>query len=250
METNLKLKIDGDLTPEEFRKAVDAFFSLVKDVSSEIKDAKEIPWKVEVDKGSTIIELVYSPTIENVKFQKAANTVARAIPNGLSKLERGRIQRPPLYFKDKALQHVRELAAVKTKSSNIKEVNITSESYKRGFQKLPFSLTQRAIATVEELIGADYHSFGSVEGKLQTLSERGEKKCYIYDELFDQKIVCRIHGAIFQKAYNAFGKRVAVSGIVHYNKRGLPIEVNVQDIDIFKSDEELPSLKTLRGVFK
>lgn len=55
---------------------------------------------------------------------------------------------------------------------------------------------------------------------------------------------------MLRKALEAFDRRVAVYGVVKYRKDGLPSSIYVEDIRIFKNDEELPSLDEVQGIFK
>ena len=103
----LTLKLDGELSIQQFRSAVDAFFELAQNVATEFStDRSDVKWTVAVREGSAIIEL--RPHSPNLPLDKLESVVG-AIENGLKVLERGEKKRPE-YFSDQALLSAKKLA--------------------------------------------------------------------------------------------------------------------------------------------
>jgi hypothetical protein len=114
------------------------------------------------------------------------------------------------------------------------------------------TITNRVAATVDAIIGTSYESYGSVEGKLQVLSDHGGFKFSVYDALFGRRIDCYVgdEPGLVTEAIARFRDRVRVSGTVQYNKEGLPISITAIEVHAFPPNHKLPSAADVRGILK
>jgi hypothetical protein len=236
------LALEGDSIPlEKFKQAVTSFLDLVESVSQEATGrGQKIKWDVSVKSGSALVSVTPQDSIET---RAAVKEVLNAIPDGISALCRG-ITQPPRLFNASAIRAMKRLASVHELSENgLTEIRVL---VKRKTKRI----TNKVAATVEAIIGTSYEAYGSVEGKLQALWDHGGFRFSVFDALFDRKIDCFVGDEMVEPAIKGFRHRVRVSGTVQYNKEGLPISINVTDIQTFRPNNELPSAADVRGIFK
>lgn len=238
------LTLEGDSIPlEKFKQAVTSFLDLVESVSQEATgDGEKIEWDVSVKSGSAIVSVTPHYSAET---KDAVREVISAIPEGIASLSRG-IEKAPRLFNTSAIRAMKRLSGVHELSENgLTKVKIIA---KRKIK----TITNRVAATVDKMIGTSYESYGSVEGKLQILSDRGGFKFSVYDALFGRRIDCFVKNEanLVNEAISGFRHRVRVSGTVQYNKEGLPISITVSEISTFPPNSKLPGAADVRGIFK
>lgn len=227
--------------PDIFKRAVNAFIELLKAVSDEAAgEGKKIQWNMSVEKGSNV---VVARPIADTETEYASNLVIDALPNGMRQLQRG-TPTVPIYFNDRALHAAKELASVKDGTSKKLDYIEIRASGK------PCDVGERAITSVSRLLGGQHQALGSIEGRLQTITDRGTLQFVVYDSLFDKGVNCFMDDKIVDKAIKNWRKRVAVSGMVQYDRDGRPVSIRVDVIREFKDVSELPSIHEMRGIFK
>jgi len=233
------LDFDGALvTPDTFRRLVAAFVDLLESVTEKAAGSgKRAVWNMVVSEGS---RLITARAVADLQTQAVVQRVVRAIPDGLRRLEKG-TPTPPAYFDPRALRAAREL------SSYTKERKLTYLQF-RGAGS-PVSLSNRSAENVVKLLG-QHQALGTIEGKLQTISDRQTLQFVVFDSLYDKGVNCFMDEAIMEEAMRAFRKRVAVTGMVQYDQDGNPVSIRVDAIQIFKDVSELPPIKEFRGLFK
>src|SRR5262245_61599715 len=109
------LDFDGHLvTPEVFRRAVNAFVDLIREVSREVAGSNpKIQWNISVASGS---RLIIARPVTDPSTHKHARQAVMAINNGVRRLEKG-TRATPVYFSEGALRATRELASIQDKDS-------------------------------------------------------------------------------------------------------------------------------------
>lgn len=238
----LTLSFDAKVvSPDAFKRAVNAFVELIKAVSDEVVgDGKKIQWDMSVEKGSC--KLIASP-VPDAETTRASGLVLRVMPDGLRQLERGTTTSPQ-FFDDRALRAAKELAAVKDGISNgVDYIKIQSIGK-------ACDVGERTINSTSRLLGGQHQALGSIEGKLQTISDRGTLQFVVYDALFDKGVNCFMDDKIVDRAIKAWRKRVAVSGMVQYDKEGRPVSIRVDEIREFKDLADLPAIHEMKGIFR
>jgi hypothetical protein len=236
----IALRLDGALiTPEEFRKAVSAFVDLLLQISEEIAEGGKKPlWKMSVRTGSSVFVARPVPDIET---QKSAKDAIKCLRSGMTMLDKG--QRNVPHFSNKALQAASSLASLRAKQG-ISVIEITSSGGK------PVTVREGIVDVVSKTIGSQKQEYGSVEGKLSTISERGGFQFVVWDVLADRPINCFVPENKFQEAYAAFRKRVRVSGMVQHDREGKPVSIKVDDIRVFRDLSHLPPIEHYIGILK
>jgi len=239
----LTLRLDGALiTPEEFKTAARAFADLLLHVTEAISyDAKKPTWSISVRTGSSIFVATPLPDIET--GQRAKETI-RALREGLALIEKGKIDVP--HFNNQALYAARDLASLKAKPGR---AGLTVIEIGNGSGKA-CPITTKAADFLNKNLGGQRHAYGSIEGKLQTISDRGTFQFVVFDALTDRGVNCFVPQDKFKEAHIAFGRRVSVAGEIHYDRDGKPLSIRVSGIRVFKDLNELPPIDDFCGILQ
>ena len=111
-------------------------------------------------------------------------------------------------------------------------------------------LTEEFAKTIELSLAGEEWAAGSIEGVLKQINiHDGANVFSIYSEIGPRKVHCRFGSSLFDKAVSAVGERVSVSGTFKYKpEENFPYAVDVDNIDIYPRDGELPTFDALRGI--
>lgn len=239
LHTSLIVDIDGSLLPfDKFRQAQEAIAILLQEVEQGLTEGKRssVNWVVSsITSGSVHLKLEGIPT-DDVQPHNI-NEVITTVESGLAELEK-RPERP-LFFSDRALESAKALAELVGK--DILGIQVGSNSHK-------VNLTKHLVANVYELIGARYQSFGSVEGVLKSITIHRKLAFRIYNLLTDRSVTCYFKSNSIDNIKNAFGKRVFVYGLIRSREDGEKISIEVEEMEIFPSEEELPKIEDVIGI--
>jgi hypothetical protein len=236
----ITLKLQGEkITAEKLRSSIGAFYGFVDEVASQVSGVKKpIKWIVTIKKGSII--LTNEPElIENLSPQVQRN-IFENIQKGIDTLKK-EAERPPFYT-DRALEYLETLASIPHGRGN----GLTGIDISIDRDKYP--LTKEVLAHVDSLLGVYSKALGSIEGKLQTLSERGGLKFIVYDALTDKGVRCYVAEELMPDATRAFGKRVYVYGMIHYDNKGNPKTIKVEELRIFEEEKKIPTALEICGI--
>lgn len=243
INNTIALALKGEnITSDKLRDSISAFYDFVTEISAQVSGMREpVKWIVTVRHGSVI--LLNNPVVkeENIDIiEKTVDALHYGITNLENKTER------PAYFTDKALELLQNLVSVSSAGSDeLTEINI---AINRGFHVL----TRRATANIDTILGLRYKSLGSVEGTLQTISERGGLKFTIYDSLDDRPVRCYIPENLrceaLDVAAKAFGQRIYVFGMISYDQYGTPKTIQVRKLRLFRKKEDIPSAEQICGI--
>lgn len=236
----ITLKLKGDrITAEKLRSSIGAFYGFVDEVASEISGRKKpIKWIVRIKKGSIV--LTNEPELMEDLSPQMQDNIFEKIQTGIDALEK-EAERPPFYT-DKALEYLEVLASIpQGRSNGLTGIEISIDRDKH-------SLTKEILLNVDTLLGVYSKALGSIEGKLQTLSERGGLKFIVYDALTDRGVRCYITEELMPDAARAFSKRVYVYGMIHYDNRGNPKTIKVEELRIFEDRKNIPTAFEICGI--
>jgi hypothetical protein len=226
------------VAPDTFRRLVSAFVELLNSVTEKAAGTgKRATWNMTVSEGS---RLLTAAAVADRTTEAVVEKVVHAIPDGLRRLAKG-TPATPMYFDQRALRAARELASIS------KERKLTYLQFRAVGS--PVSVSERVADTVVKLLG-QHQALGTIEGKLQTISDRQTLQFVVFDSLYDKGINCFMDEAIMEQAMQAFRKRVAVTGMVQYDQEGQPVSIRVDTIHVFKDVSELTPISELRGLFK
>lgn len=237
MSDQIEIKIDGrKLTPEKFLSGASEFVALVQGVSKKIATST-VEWVVEVEHGSAILRMrAINPSKESAQSIDAVCRGVRALRNGARTI--------PYGFTRETISSAKIIASL------VDGQEVQSVSIQNGGEPepLPYTIVRVAEAILE---GQPQIAFGSIEGKIVSLSAKHGYVCVIDDPIGMREITCYLQTNEAQtKAVEGYTKRVLASGLIHYAKEGHAVNITVDTIRIFPPDSELPSLAEVQEIYK
>ncbi|MGE0876592.1 MAG: hypothetical protein AB7O31_18155 [Burkholderiales bacterium] len=235
----LTLKLDGrHITAERFVKAVSSFVALINEVSEAVTNERgAFRWIVSVESGSAIVHFQPEPQHADAMY---APVSVKAINDGFELLE-ARAERPR-YWSDVALRKAKDLAEVlEPAGGTLDHVSVRSDRKER-------SVTPKLGAHVDALIGSDYRSLGSIEGRLRAINEAGGVHFVIRDPATNNEVRCYFQEEDADEYMKAWRKRVSVYGEIRYRKDGTPVSVSVREFRVLREAAELPKARDVRGI--
>lgn len=235
MNNQIEIKIEGKLTPERFVEAIQSFFSLVEGVAKNVASSP-VNWFVEVDKGSAVVRArVANPSAESGRAVDAVCRGVRSLRSGNRTL--------PYGFTKREILACKSLAALN--GDDVQSISIKNGS-------APEDVPQTIVETTEAILsGEAYTAFGSIEGKIDSLSDKQTFICSITDPIYHREITCYFQKSeVAEEAYRGFRKRVMAGGLIRYAKEGHPTSIVVDTIRIFPEESELPTIEEVQALFK
>lgn len=112
-------------------------------------------------------------------------------------------------------------------------------------------LTAEFAAHIDEILATSFPSHGRVTGRLERLNLHGRLEFVLYPPIRGFAIRCRFRPELFEDVRRALRRNIAVTGKLFFlAERPFPDRVEVETLEILPRDEELPSLRQLRGMAK
>lgn len=240
IRSDLTLEITGrNVTPEKFLKGVRTFFAIVAEVTSKVAGKKTaVQWTVAVKEGSNLVGLNPLPGTNPAIVDR----IMSAVSHGVSQLEDRAAQ--PQFFTERAIKNLRDLADV-VGTSEVDDVQV-----RVWVRKEPTPLTHKTVAHVAQILASEHEDYGSIEGKLQTVTERGGFHFVVYQLLWDTPVRCYVPERLSEIALKTFGQRVEVYGQIKYRKDGRAISIEADDIVPFPPKEQIPSFRDVHGILR
>lgn len=247
-QINLTVEIDAeDLTLGRFQQISQSLSGLIREVGEEVSEKHRDPlrWIVtDLRRGSAVVELTPQRARDDVP-PDLPQKIADAIAFGMALIEQ-RAERPP-FFTDKALERAKDLAS--PVGDEIRAVRIRRE--RTGVPHERVTVTKRLAANVEEIIGGQIESFGTVEGKLEGLLVHDRRVFYVWEALTSRRVECSFGSRIpLNDVLAAFGKRVGARGIIRRRKSGEPVSIEANELRVFPAEDELPAVDDIQGIVR
>lgn len=235
----ITLTLDGKgITAERFLKSISAFVGLINEVADNAVGVdKAFSWVVTVERGSDIVH--FAPVPKTGLADQIASSL-RAIEDGFALIEE-RAERPQ-YWSDAALKKAKEMSeALDIVNETLNLISVSSTSK-------PSHLTRKTSQHVDQLIGGERTSLGTIEGKLRTVTEGGGLHFIVYDALTQNGVRCYFEDDRTDEIIAAFRQRVAVYGLIRYRLDGVPVSIRVQEFRMLRDRSKLPSIRDVRGI--
>ena len=225
-DNTVTFALDGDVTIDQFIKALQTLQQTVELLSREIAPGAKIDWLIEdLKSGSAVTTLVGESTEQSsvIKIVKSYEKLGRALQNG-----------DPIPFSPQVTQIAnqfpklisRKITAIRFETSTQDYVVYSPESVLRQSQVQPRV------------------SFGVVKGVVQTLTTRGKLKFTLYDAVFDKAVSCYLQPEYQLQMIDIWDKEVQVAGrVTRQATTGQP--VIVRDITSIT-----PVVKPQKGSFR
>jgi hypothetical protein len=240
INSDLTLEIDGrSVTPDKFLRSVRAFFSILSEVTNKFAGPTGgVRWKVKVKEGSNLVGVVPEPGFSPA----AVSEIIAAVSQGLDQIENSGAQ--PKHFSERAIKSLKELAdVVGTTESDDTFIRVWA-------RKEPLKITHKSTAHIAELLASEHEDYGSIEGKLRTVSDKGGLHFIVEEPLRKQTVRCYIPDQLIETAMANFRNRVEVYGRIKYRKDGKAVSIDVDDIVQFPQKASIPSFRDVHGVLR
>jgi hypothetical protein len=240
IKTDLTLEIAGKaVTPEKFIRSVRSFFAILKEVTGQVAGKEEaVQWVVQVSEGSNLVGVDpmpgYPPAV--------VSQIIKAVSDGIGTIENRAAT--PRFFSERAIRSLRELGDVAGVTPN------DDTTVRVWAKKQPLPVTHKSVAHVAELLESGHEDYGSIEGRLRTVSDKGRLHFVVKEPILNNEIRCFIPEGLIETAVANFRHRVEVYGRIKYRKDGKPVSIDVDDIVPFPPKEALPSYREVRGILR
>jgi len=242
MSDDIEIKIEGPkLTPDKFEEAVRAFFTLLRGVTKNLNGhLEDADWSVRVESGSAVV-MAHADTLNS-------KPAIFAITRGVQSLSSGVYVLPQGFTRDE-VKAARNLASVIDDDGKL----VRNIWMKNG--DAPIALSYQIVKTADVILsGEKYVSFGSIEGRIETLQGREgyPLACYVVDPIYKRTVVCHFNKKELEDEVinNGFRKRVLVGGLIHYSSEGYPTSVDADHLRIFPEEKDLPTLEQIQAIYR
>jgi len=231
----LTVALDGEVSLENFSKAINGLLGVVRALSTEAAPGKRVDWVIEdLEYGSAIVSVRPKQVISLEATMVIATQflgIGRALIRGD---ETGVL--PAAY----RAGHTLLLAAPSGVRFETADDEVIIGPGQNGSEQ----------ATRQQ----PSHSYGTVRGTVQTLSRRKGVRFTLYDAMFDKPVSCYLAVGQEDMVKDYWGRRVSVSGYISRDgDSGVPLSIrNITDIALAEPSEPGSWRKAggiLRGVF-
>jgi hypothetical protein len=242
IDADLTLEITGNnVTPEKFMKAVRAFFGLVSEVTRELAGPKEfIHWTVQVKQASNLVGMV--PSHANVR-PFVLDNICALVHDGISSIENFATEAEGL--PEPALKHIKDLGSVASADDNEDDTKIRVWT-----KRLAAPITHKAAAHVAVLLAESYEDFGTIDGRVQVISDEGDLHVFVTEPIGGRRIRCFFEEELLPTFLSAFRKRVEVKGKIKYRRDHKAVSVFATSLKEYPNANDLPSFREMRGIFR
>lgn len=239
MPNQLMIEFSGPrITADKFAHGVRHFLNFINELGKEVTgQSKAARWTVTAKQGS--IGLVLKPFDTPAKI---VDSLLNAIGNGVEVINAKATR--PKYFSDNVLNEINELTSViDSRRAEVDKIRIWTNTRTN-------TLSTRTMANVDSILGPHYEGPGSVEGRLETITERRGLRFVVYQSINDRPVNCYFDEQLISQITVAFGKRIYVRGIVRYRRSGEPISIKVEEFRVFPDSTGLPQFKDVLGIMR
>ncbi len=112
-----------------------------------------------------------------------------------------------------------------------------------------FTLGHQFEISIDRILGEDITSVGSISGFLDAINVHGVRHFHIYPLIGPTKVLCVFPEKLLSDVRKGLKRHVNVSGVLRYKmNEAFPHQIDVESIEALPLAEELPTLRSLRGI--
>lgn len=190
--------------------------------------------------GSASVDLIAEPKGEDTPVW-APSTVVHRFKTGIQQvIETG--ERPE-GFNQAAMRHAFELTTI---------LNVNGiEAFSVRLNGESVSLLPEMKKPVQEAAEGRYQALGSLEGRVEAMSVHGDGlfSCTAYSFLSDEPVRCSFAPELYDRVYRLFRQPVVIRGVFNTRADGEVTSMRMERIDPLPSEDELPTVEDLIGLF-
>ncbi len=239
LPADLTLEINQGMTPDQFLSAARHFFGYVEEVASTVLQGGDaLRWQVRVKEGSTLLGMVPQGS-PHPQVVKAAYARIRGAIRAIEEIGVDEARIP-----ERATQHLKALSLLTSTKS---EAGAPMRLWVGDSATL---IGPRLAHVIQEDWRTTYADYGTVEGRLEAIQDSGGLQLRVRDPLLRASVRCNLPDDMLAVALDSFRKRVEISGLIHYRKNGDPTSIDVREIVVLPSDDDLPTANDVRGILR
>jgi hypothetical protein len=232
----LTFALEGpDISLSSFATAVSAFDSLLQALSSQVASSSSLAWDV--------LSLETGSAIATVRGRVLAGD-----PEGLTRVKAAYEEVADALARHDEVPYSQAVARSAAKLTSVLADHVSAvrlETPERDFT------IGRDTPTREVLAAQSSVSFGAIEGRIQTLSNRRSVHFTLYDELDDRAVSCYLASGDEAMIQKFWGHRAVVEGSVRRDLAGRPTTIrHITDVVLLPErgpDEWLSARGALNG---
>lgn len=112
-----------------------------------------------------------------------------------------------------------------------------------------FTLGRQFEVSIDRILGEDVTAVGSVSGFLDAINVHGVRHFHIYPLIGPTKVLCVFPEQLLSDVRKGLKRHVNVSGVLRYKENEpFPHQIDVESVEVLPLAEELPTLRSLRGI--
>ncbi len=222
---------------------------LLREIDSAIsgKSGGMVSWYVvDLKKNGTLALEIESrlkkpPKRRRVQIRDTAPAVSQSLVTGFENMEIRGISPP--YLSEFGLAKLQGMMGLLQKNGARGFIATAVEEHRA------VSVTEKSARTLAELLPPRREERASVEGALETISIHGKKRFIVYDSITRKGVTCILgeEEDRLQEVTAVLGRKVIVSGVVHYNIKNEPVRIAVERLRVLPPDKTIPTAKQLTG---
>lgn len=220
------LHLEGDeVIAKTFVRAAQCLLDILSEVGRSVSGGKNLEWRFsELSLGSA--RLAMQPKSGAAREHHTAAAISRTI-SGLAEL--AETAQRPAHFTHKALRRARTLGTLATAAPE----RVRASSWGRSIAARTCSITGELATHAHRVMRTPPPEIGSIDGILEAVSIHGRVAFVVHDPITDDRVECRCDRPTLDRAVPRLGKRVFVSGEIHYRADGEPKSLQVESLELF-----------------
>jgi hypothetical protein len=110
-------------------------------------------------------------------------------------------------------------------------------------------ISERTLVNVKQLTEVRYSGYGTLVGALEEISVHKKNEFRIWDRTTGKPIRCRFEPEQREHVVSLLGVTVGASGIIMSNREGIPVAMDVEELEPFEI-AALPTISEMSGLVK
>ncbi len=140
------------------------------------------------------------------------------------------------------------LVKMKRLASGVRTLGPSLIYTNEGQRKREGQITESTLKNVKELTDPKYAAYGSIVGRLESLSVHRGHEFRVWDKNTGKPVVCKFESEQMARVKELLPASVVVSGIIHSNSAGIPIKLDLEELDPESGDRTLPTIQEMSGL--
>jgi hypothetical protein len=231
-----------NITLSTFINGLRNFLGILEDVDSAVSEnpSGSMKWELTVLQKNSPPLVGVTPQVRKLSVPDASAVIqAQVLENIHSLTTTGERTK---YMPDAALAKLKVIARTsKRLGPSMAYVN------SNGHEGRQEAITENTFKNVSELTDPKYSAYGSVVGKLESISVHKGNEFRVWDKNTGRPVRCLFSPEREAEVKDRLRDTVLVAGIVKFNSAGLPISLDMDDLEQF-TERALPSIADMSGL--